>query len=337
MARAPLVQVTRGTVRESLHRGAVAVVDRAGRLRYRAGDPDLELFLRSSAKPLQAIPLIESGAADTLGLGEQEVAVTCGSHSAEPDHLTAVRSILEKAGLDEGALQCGVHPPVDATQAAELARAGRTPTALHHNCSGKHAGMLATCRVRGWPLDTYRAPDHPVQHEIAGIVGEFCGVPSAAMAIGTDGCGVPTFHLTVAQTALAFARLADPSDLAPRRSAAAARLVRAMVAHPGMVAGTGRLDTVLMETFPGRLVAKEGAEGVSGIGLIDLGWGIGVKIEDGNRRGLGAVILETLRQLEFASASDLDTLAAHYRPEIRGTDGRAVGEMRAVFTLEKVS
>jgi len=331
------VQVTRGTARESLHRGAVAVVDRSGRVRYRAGDPELELFLRSSAKPLQAIPLIESGAVDTFGLGEHEVAVTCGSHSAEPEHLAAVRSILEKAGLDEGALQCGVQPPLDAAQAAALARAGRTPTALHHNCSGKHAGMLATCRAHGWPVDTYRAPDHPVQREIAGIVGEFCGVSSAAMATGTDGCGVPTFHLTVAQTALAFARLADPADLAPRRRTAAARLVRVMVAHPRMVAGTGRLDTVLMEAFPGRLVAKEGAEGVSGIGLVERGWGIGVKIEDGSRRGLGAVVLETLRQLEFVSASDLDALAAHYRPEIRSTDGRVVGEMHAVFTLEKVS
>ena len=331
------MQVTRGTARESLHRGAVAVVDRSGRVRYRAGDPELELFLRSSAKPLQAIPLIESGAVDTFGLGEHEVAVTCGSHSAEPEHLAAVRSILEKAGLDEGALQCGVQPPLDAAQAAALARAGRTPTALHHNCSGKHAGMLATCRAHGWPVDTYRAPDHPVQREIAGIVGEFCGVSSAAMATGTDGCGVPTFHLTVAQTALAFARLADPADLAPRRRTAAARLVRVMVAHPRMVAGTGRLDTVLMEAFPGRLVAKEGAEGVSGIGLVERGWGIGVKIEDGSRRGLGAVVLETLRQLEFVSASDLDALAAHYRPEIRSTDGRVVGEMHAVFTLEKVS
>ena len=153
-----------------MHHGAVAVVDAAGRLRYRAGDPDLRLFLRSSAKPLQAIPVIESGAADTLGLTDRELAVVCGSHAAEPMHVAAVRSILSKAGLDDGFLQCGAHPPFDAEQAALLAHAGQAPGPVHNNCSGKHAGMLAVCRVRGWPLDTYRSPEHPLQQEIAGII-----------------------------------------------------------------------------------------------------------------------------------------------------------------------
>jgi len=349
----PLVETTRGGSRESLHHGAVAVVDAAGRLRYRAGDPDLRLFLRSSAKPLQAIPVIESGAADTLGLTDRELAVVCGSHAAEPMHVAAVRSILSKAGLDDGFLQCGAHPPFDAEQAALLAHAGQAPGPVHNNCSGKHAGMLAVCRVRGWPLDTYRSPEHPLQQEIAGIIAVSCDAPEGAIGRGTDGCGVPTFHVTVAGLALAFARLAGsvvtPGAVAPGRhgfgangsswkhAEAAKRLVGAMVAHPTMVSGTGRLNSVLMETLGDRLFAKTGAEAVFGIGLTAQGWGIGVKIEDGNNRGMGAAVLETLRQLELVSPSELEVLASHHRPTIRNHEGRTVGEMRAVFTLEKVS
>ncbi len=337
MASVPLVETTRGDARESLHHGAVVVVDRAGRVRYRAGDPDLGLFLRSSAKPLQAIPLVESGGADRFGLTERELAVTCGSHAAEPEHLAAVRSLLSKAGLDESALQCGAHAPGDAAQAAALAREGRAPTAIHNNCSGKHAGMLAACRAHGWPIETYRAPDHPLQQEIAGIVGECSGIPRASMVLGTDGCGVPTFRMTVGQVALAFARLADPSGMPARRAEAVRRLTGAMRAHPVLVSGTGRLNAVLMEAFGDRLFAKSGAEAVFGIGLVEQGWGIGVKIEDGSNRGMGAVLLDTLRQLEVATAAELAPLAAHHHPLIRNHEGRVVGEIRPVFALEKVS
>jgi len=333
----PLVEVTRGSSRECLHRGAVAVVDREGRLRYATGDPDLELFLRSSAKPLQAIPLVESGGADALGLTEEELAVTCGSHAAEPVHLSAVRSILSKAGLDERALQCGAHAPGDAEAAAALVRSGQAPTAIHNNCSGKHAGMLAACRTRGWPVETYRASDHPLQREIAAIVCAFSGAARETMALGTDGCGVPTFHLTVCEVARAFARLADPSGLPSRRAEAVRRLGRAMVAYPVLTSGTGRLNTVLLEALGDRLFCKTGAEGVYGVALVGRGWGIGVKIEDGNSRGMGAVILETLRQLDLVTASELDALAGYHRPTVRNHEGRTVGAMRAVFTLEQVS
>jgi L-asparaginase II len=333
----PLIETTRGTARESLHRGAVAVVDRTGRVRYRAGDPELALFLRSSAKPLQALPLVESGAADTLGLTEPELAVICGSHAAEPEHVAAVRSILSKAGLDEGALQCGAHAPGDAAQAAALAREGRSPTAIHNNCSGKHAGMLVACRVRGWPVDSYRAPDHPLQREIAAVVGAFCGVPQDDVVLGIDGCGVPTFQLTVSQVARAFAGLADASALPAGRRDAVGRITQAMVAHPTMVSGTGRLNAVLMQALGDRLFAKTGAEAVFGIGLTSHGWGIGIKIEDGNNRGMGAVVLETLRQLEVVTPPELEALASHHRPTIRNHEGRAVGEMHAVFTLERVA
>ena len=167
MDSVPLVAVTRGRQPESVHRGAVVVVDPSGRLRYAAGDQALPLYLRSSAKPLQAIPLVESGAADRFDLTERELAVICGSHSGEPMHLDAVRAILAKAGLDEGMLQCGAHPPLDAAQAAALISTGQPPAPIHNNCSGKHAGMLAACRFRDWPVDSYLDPHHPLQRNIA--------------------------------------------------------------------------------------------------------------------------------------------------------------------------
>ena len=337
MGSVPLVRVDRGQEQESLHRGAVAVVDRDGRVRYAAGDPALPLYLRSAAKPLQAIPLVEFGGADALGLTDAELAVVCGSHAGEPVHVDAVRSILAKAGLDERALQCGAHLPYSASDAAVLIREGRAPGAIHNNCSGKHAGMLAACRTRGWPVDSYRDPAHPLQREIAGIVAEFCGVPADEIPRGTDGCGVPTFQGTAADLGCAFARLADPSGLPGRRAEAVGRLTRSMVAHSVMVSGTGRLVTVLMTGLGDRLFCKGGAEGGFGLGLPGRGWGLAVKIEDGNARGMGAVVLDALRQLGVVSPSELDALAAEHRPVLRNHEGRAVGEMRAVFTLEQVS
>ncbi len=333
----PLVRVDRGREQESVHRGAVVVVDAGGRVRYAAGDPDLPLYLRSAAKPLQAIPLVASGGADALGLTEAELAVMCGSHAAEAVHLEAVRGILTKADLSEAALQCGAHPPHDAAQAAALAREGRAPGAIHNNCSGKHAGMLAACRTRNWPVDTYREPDHPLQREIAEIIAQFCGLPAGEIPRGTDGCGVPTFHVAVRHLGRAFARLADPSGVADSHAAAVRRLTRAMVAHPQLVSGTGRLNTVLMSVLGDRLFCKGGAEGGFGLGLPGRAFGLAVKIEDGNTRGMGAVVVETLRQLGVVDAIGLEALAAHHHPIVRNHEGRAVGEMRAVFTLEPVS
>ncbi len=337
MDSVPLVVVDRGRHRESVHRGSVAVVDAAGRLRYAAGDPALPLYLRSSAKPLQAIPLVASGGADELELTERELAVICGSHSGEPMHLEAVRSILAKAGLDEGALQCGAHPPLDPAAAASLVREGRRPDPIHNNCSGKHAGMLAACRTRGWPLDSYLDPQHPLQREIAEIVGAFCGVPAGEIPRGIDGCGVPTFHVTVRAVGRAFARLADPGDLPNGQARAVRRITRALAAHPEMMSGTGRLCATLMTALGDRLFCKTGGEAVFGIGLPQPGWGVGIKIEDGANRGMGAVAVEALRQLGVPGAAEVEALAPLHRPVLRNHAGREVGEIRPVFRLEEVS
>lgn len=337
MDSVPLVVVDRGGRQESIHRGAVAVVDPDGRILYAAGDPALPLFLRSFAKPLQSIPLVESGGADRFELTERELAVICGSHSGEPMHIEAVRAILAKAGLDEKALQCGAHPPLDPTQAAVLIREGRRPEPIHNNCSGKHAGMLAACRTRDWPVDSYLDPDHPLQREIAGIVADFCGVPAEGMPRGIDGCGVPTFHVTVHAAGLAFARLADPSRLPDGRARAVGRITHALAAHPEMMSGTGRLCAALMTALGDRLFCKTGGEAVFGIGLPSRGWGIGIKIEDGSSRGMGAVAVEALRQLGVPEAEHLAALAEQHHPVIRNHAGREVGQIRAVFRLEEVS
>ena len=259
----------------------------------RIGDPEGSVYLRSSAKPFQALPLLFSGAADALGLTDEELAVVCGSHNAEPRHLAAVRSILRKAGLSEENLQNGAHPPMHAPSAASLARSGEPPRAIHGNCSGKHAGMLALSVHAGWDPHGYRDPEGPLQKLVLHTVATVCGVEPDAVRRAGDGCGVPVFALPLGNLALGFARLAaggaDPLDDELNR--AMQRVRDAMRAHPAMIAGTGRFDTKLMEATD--LVAKGGAEGVFACGSPE-GWGLALKISDGGGRAVAPAALATL-------------------------------------------
>lgn len=310
------------------------MVDARGRLLASAGAPELACFLRSAAKPFQAVPLVEAGGVERLGLTESELAVVCGSHAGTPAHLEAARSVLAKAGLDESALRCGAHPPLDPAAAAELVREGRDPEPIHNNCSGKHAGMLAACRLRGWPIDSYMEPDHPLQREIREVVAAACGVHPGALPLGVDGCGVPTFHVTVGQLARAYSALASVEGPGPQRGAVLRRLADAMRAAPHLVSGPGRLVTELMRALGDRLVCKSGAEGVLGIALLERGWGIGIKVEDGSPRALGCVALAVLEQFGMVSREELEGLAEHARPVVRNHSGRAVGLIRPLVHLE---
>ena len=333
-ASVPLAAVDRGGRVESVHRGTVVVADRDGRVRYLAGDPALPLYLRSACKPLQALPLVEGGGVEKFGLTEPELAVICASHAAEPLHIQAVASILSKIGLDASALRCGPHAPSDPSAAAALTQAGRDPEPIHNNCSGKHAGMLASCRLYGWPTETYLDPGHPLQRRIAVLIAEFCGAAEPLPA-GTDGCGVPTFHATVAQLARGFGRLADPCDLPGPRAAAVRRIGDAMAAHPVMVSGTRRLATSLMEVLGDRLFCKGGAEGGFGVALRSRGFGIAVKIEDGNARAMGPILIDVLRQLGVAGPAEIAALAAHAHPAVLNTRGDTVGVIRPVVRLQE--
>src|SRR5581483_1598448 len=287
MTQAPVgVEVTRGSTVESVHRVHVAVVDGAGGLVAHAGDPSLLTFLRSAAKPFQAVPLVASGAADAFGLTEEELALCCGSHAGEPMHVALAESMLRKGGLSADLLQCGTHPPFNKPGRAALA--GAKPTPLHHNCSGKHAGMMLTQKHLGADPARYFEPDALVQRRILDAIAACAGVPASDVRVGTDGCSVPNFALPLAAGARLFARLAMPQGVAPEIATALARLQRAMTRHPHLVGGSAeRFDTDLMGASEDRLVSKAGAEGVQGVGDLASGMGLLLKVEDGASRAVG--------------------------------------------------
>lgn len=331
-----LVEVWRDGLAEACHRGHVAVVDARGRLVARVGDPGHVTFWRSAAKPFQAAAVVAAGAADRFGLDEAALAVLCASHNGEEAHLETVRRLLARAGLGEGDLRCGVHPPAGEAARAALLRAGTEPGPLHNNCSGKHAGMLLLARHRGWPVEGYTDRDHPVQRAMRETVAAVAGVAPAEVALGVDGCGVPTFGLPLRHLALAFARLARPHGapgLGAELRAALERVGRAMARHPFLVAGSGRFCTDLMRVTGGRLLGKVGAEGVYGVAASDRGWGLAVKVEDGASRGLYPAVVRALALLGLLSPAEAEALAAHARPALRNHRGEAVGEVRPVFTL----
>jgi L-asparaginase II len=325
-----LVEVRRGPVVECRHYGAIAVSDADGRLVASAGDPGLMTYLRSAAKPFQALPIVTSGAADAFNFTDAELAVCSASHNGEPRHQEVITGLLARLGLDDGALRCGVVPPIDRQAAAQVI-AGLVPsTQLHCDCSGKHSGMLAVCTYHGWPLDSYKDPDHPHQREIRRVMGDFLGVPADTITTGTDGCGVPTFYASVANIARAWANLTTPPE--PYR-AAAGRILDAMAAEPYMVAGRGRLCTDLMNTTGPAVVVKTGAEGLFCLALRERGLGVAIKIEDGNGRGLPVITAALLTQLGIIDAATADRFLALQSPQIRNHTGTLVGELRPVFAL----
>jgi len=339
---ASLVEVWRGPIVESRHRGHLTAVNGKGETIAALGRPETVTYVRSSGKPFQAIPVIVSGAADRFGFTEQEIAIACGSHSGEPIHVNAVRSMLSKIGLDESALKCGVHEPFSAEVARELARTQTPPSVLQNNCSGKHAAMLALARHVGAPTQNYDDQGNPVQQAIARTVTEFSDVPLDQIAIGTDGCGVPVFGIPVRAMALMYARLVAPSeefDAATRN--ACHRIVKAMIDFPEMVGGSkDRLDTELIRAGKGRLISKIGAEGVYTVGVLPSGqWpkgvGLALKIEDGDdHRARPPAVIEALRQLNVLAQDELMALASYAPAIIKNRRGERVGEARAAFTLE---
>ncbi|MCL6581237.1 MAG: asparaginase [Firmicutes bacterium] len=331
-----LVEVRRGDYVECVHRGSVAVVDLDGRLVASVGDPDCVTFMRSAAKPIQALAVVESGAYEEFGLTERELAVMCASHSSEPCHVEVVLGILRKLGLDESYLQCGTHLPTHGPSAKALLREGREPTAVHSNCSGKHAGMLALARRMGWSLDDYWTEDHPVQRLCLENVAAVTGYPARAIGVAKDGCGVAVFALPLRHMALGFARLACPGDprtgFGPERARAAALVVRAMRAHPEMVAGTGRLCTALLRATP--VLAKGGAEGVYCFGVPGRGLGCALKIDDGGSRAVGPAVVRVLEELGVVGPDLPGELEPFRRPRNTNHRDEVIGSIEPVFRLK---
>jgi L-asparaginase II len=338
----PLVKVKRGAITESRHRGHVVVIEPDENVVASLGSRENVTYLRSSAKPFQAIPLLTTGAAERFGFTDREVALACGSHNGEPIHTELAASMLKKIGLGPEALRCGTHEPYGAEAALELRMRGEQPNALHNNCSGKHAGMLAVALQLGAPINNYESPENAVQKAIAEVVSRFSGVPVIDMAVGVDGCAAPVFGITVKAMALAYARLvAPPASFDNTTRAACERIVRVMSAYPELIGGTSeRLDTEIMRAAPGRLVSKVGAEGVYTAGIKPCdewpkGLGVAIKIEDGDdKRARPTVVLESLRQLGVLRDESLEAVARYAFFPVKNRRGDIVGEITASFDLK---
>jgi L-asparaginase II len=320
-----LVEVTRGPTVESRHAIDVAVVDADGALVWSSGDPDAAVFPRSAVKSMLALPMVESGAADRLGLTEAEIALACSSHSGERVHTQGAASMLAKAGRDVTCLACGVHWPTHEPTARALANAGGQPTALHNNCSGKHAGFICLACDRGLDPAGYETPDHPAMREITAALAAMTGAVLDERNRAVDGCSIPTFAIPLRAQALGFARVATGAGQAPERAKALARIRAAVAANPIMVGGTGKFDTEVMTAMGARIFSKGGAEGVHAMALPEQGLGIVVKARDGAGRA-GNVAVATLAARFLRDADNV--LAQFMRPTLRNWRGIEVGEMR---------
>lgn len=334
-----LAEVTRGGIVESAHHGVIAVADSSGAIVASAGDPGQVAFFRSSAKPFQAIPVITSGAADAFGFTPADLALCCASHMGARHHQVQVAAMLEKLGLDPGALRCGVVLPGDREEAGRV-RVGLVPASpLQCDCSGKHSGMLAVCLQNGWDIENYLDPHHPLQRQILGIMAEVMRVPIESIALGTDGCSLPTFGAPIGAFAVAFAALARPERTPPgageQYAAALRRLGAAMVAHPANVSGHGELVADLMDLGSGKIVAKSGAEGLLCFALPASGHGVAIRVSDGSFRSHAVIAAQVLQELEAVPANVVSELLRRHDPKLHNHNRRHVGDLRAAFTLQR--
>ena len=334
-----LAETTRGGRVESMHHGVVAVVNPAGELVASAGETDHVVFYRSSAKPFQAVPLVESGAADAFGFSPAELALCCASHVATERHQAAVAVMLAKLGLDETALKCGAPLPSDREAAARVLT-GETPKSqLQCDCSGKHTGMLATCLHLGEPLDDYRDPNHPVQQRILQVMSEVMRTPKEEIPLGIDGCSLPTFGGSIRAFATSYTALAAPERVAPgaghEHATALNRLRAAMIAHPENVSGDGRDSTDLMRVAEGRIVAKGGAEGLFCFGLPEHGLGVAIRVLDGSSRAHASVAAAVVEQLELVPERVIAEFRRRHPAAIKNHNGMEVGEIRSTVRCRR--
>jgi L-asparaginase II len=354
----PIFELTRGGIVETIHYGAIAVVDARGRLVASYGNPSTVTYLRSSAKPIQVLSFIENRGQEYFNLTPREIALTCASHSGTDDHVAVLLGIQQKASISESDLLCGTHPPLHKPTEQALRERGEKPTPNRHNCSGKHTSMLAYARMLGEPMQDYINPQHPVQQKIIQTFSEMSGLPVEKIAIGIDGCSAPNFAVPLYNAALAIARLCDPENTEPtlsqQRTAACRKIVQAMTTNPDMVGGPNSFDTHLMTATQGQILSKGGAEGYQVLGLMpgvlatsSPGLGIAYKISDGDLkshtrpvsdpRGQArpAVAVEILSQLGALSPLMLDSLS-EYGPTFPLYNWRKllVGEAHPCFQLE---
>lgn len=348
----PLFEATRGDIVESVHYGSIAVADSNGKLIASIGDPHTVAFLRSSAKPFQALPFVERGGVERFHFTPRELSIACASHEGSDLHVETVREMQRKAGIQESRLQCGAHLPGDANALKDLILKGQPPTPIRNNCSGKHTAMLAHAKMRGLPLDNYLDIEHPIQQDILASFSDLCLIPSEEIHLGIDGCSAPNFAIPLYNAALGMARFCDPRELSETRADACRRIITAMTTHPEMVSGEGEFDCELMKAGEGKILCKRGAEGYQIVGLMpgvlgkdSPGVGITFKVSDGDASRMNAdfelsvrvrpaVTLEILRQLGVLSSKQEQSLG-RFGPvkSILNHRGIVTGKTRPVFNL----
>jgi L-asparaginase II len=324
----PLIDVTRGAIVESRHFGAAAVVGADGTVVAAWGDVEAPVYPRSALKMMQALPLLETGAAEAFGLGDAEIAIACASHAGAAEHLATVAGMLARIGLDEAALACGPRPPADPAERARLAREGAAPGRAHNGCSGKHAAMLLTAHHLRAPAEGYHCVTHPVQQRVIGTVEQMTGLDLGAVPRAVDGCSLPVWAFPLGNLALAMARLADPDDQPEARQQAVARLWRAQAAAPEMIDGAGSFVTKAIRLAEGALLVKNGAEGVFVATVREAGLGLAVKIADGGDRAAQAAIAALLLRYAEPAGPLKALLEQAAAPAVTSWAGEAVGAIR---------
>jgi len=321
-----ITQVTRSGYVESFHVGYGVIVDPAGEVIKAYGDAEYLTYVRSSAKPLQGMAVLRSGAYDDFKLTPEELAVICSSHSGEPIHTETISQIFSKASIGPELLACGIHPPIHRESAKALQNAGMAPQQIHNNCSGKHSGMLATCVQLGYPMEDYLNPEHPVQQYIYEIVKDY--TDSDTIHRGVDGCSAPVFYLPLQKVAMAFARITQQEKQECRQ------IFQAMNGNPHLVGGEGRFDTALMESYPEKMMSKGGAEAVSAAGFImpdGQVYGLAVKVLDGNYRAIGQMVLKMLEDIGFVKEPVSEKLMKWWKPQLKNHAKLIIGTTKTVI------
>lgn len=328
------IDVYRGEYVESKHRVHIAVVDFEGNVLCQVGDIEQFVFGRSSMKPIQALSLIESGAADTYQFSEADISLACASHNGEAQHTERVQEILERLHLTTDDLRCGTHAPRWDEAYRKIILEHREITQEYNNCSGKHSGMLATTLQMKADTNDYYKIEHPVQQHVLQIVSDMTEIPTEEIRLGVDGCGLPVHAVPLKNLALAFAKLAQPKLLSEARQKAIHRVTDSMMHEPAMVGGTERFCTDFMRVMDGAMFGKAGAEGVYCVGVKERGIGIALKVEDGNGRATSTGTLEVLKQLKLISDEQLQQLDSYMHTEILNGRKEVVGKLVPRFQLE---
>lgn len=331
-----LVEMIRSELVESTHTGVIVVAASNGNVIYELGDSERLTYFHSSAKPIQGIAMLETGIAEEFRLDLKEIALMISSHSGEKEHIEVLKSLMDKIGVVDEALECGIAEPVNKDVLKELFSAGLSITKLHCNCSGKHLGFIAASKVMGYPLEGYHRPDHPMQKSVRKVVAEFSGAQPDLIINGIDGCSVPVYAIPLKNMAISYANLCNPGFKGGKYNKSQNYVTSAMTMYPEMIAGKGRIDTELMKRCGSRVIGKIGAEGVYCAGILGKGMGVALKIEDGSFRAVGPAIMDLLLQLGVITENEAENMKEFWNPPILNNKGEVTGEIRSVFKLKQV-